>query len=196
MAQNFEIDNPVYLVQHGRNYPTNNMYLLRQNILDIVINSDDLADNRRGDLVTFIQNTSDETIKELNYRIIYSIASAETFMWKSKLEEHINGNPPPEKYDADKGGRTPLQFLEDVWGEYMDHGVLYQDILSSYDAKLIPAIYNYWNRNPRLDSHRLPPPKQARTESIIQRIVAQGPDTLDDIMRAARALGRRDQRAR
>ena len=120
--------------------------------------------------------------------------AAEVLMWKNKLEAYIEGDPPPPKYGTDRGTRNPLQFLETVWGEYLDHGVLYQDTLSSYDAKLIPSIYNYWNNHVRLDSDRLPLPKRDRTEAILHRIVAHGPDTFADVMRAVRAYARRGER--
>jgi hypothetical protein len=78
------------------------------------------------------------------------IEMAINLAWETKLKEYIEGFPPPQKYETDRGARNPIEFLEDVWGEYMNRGVLYQDMLTSYDDKLIPAIYRYWTRIRRM----------------------------------------------
>jgi hypothetical protein len=194
VSDDLEIMDPTELGQQGRNYYDELAYSMRQRIINFIRAAPETPEQRWKPLETFIESAPDSTVREIYVRMMSVAEAAEILMWKNKLEAYIEGNPPPPKYETDRGTRNPLQFLETVWGEYLDHGVLYQDTLSSYDAKLIPAIYNYWNNHVRLDSDRLPLPKRDRTEAILHRVVAHGPDSFDDVMRAVRAYARRGER--
>jgi len=196
MSDDLEIIDPTELDQQGRNYYDELAYSMRQRIINFIRRAPDEPENRWKPLEAFIESAPDTTVREIFARMMSVAEAAEVLMWKNQLEAYIEGHPSPPKYETDRGTRTPLQFLEAVWGEYLDHGVLYQDTLSSYDGKLIPAIYNYWNNHVRLDSDRLPLPKRDRTEAILQRVVAHGPDTFEDVMRAVRAYARRGERER
>ncbi len=194
MSDDLEIMDPTELDQQGRNYYDELAYSMRQRIINFIRAAPELPEHRWKPLETFIESAPDATVREIYARMMSVAEAGEVLMWKNRLGAYIEGNPPPPKYETDRGTRNPLQFLEAVWGEYLDHGVLYQDTLSSYDGKLIPAIYNYWNNHVRLDSDRLPLPKRDRTEAILQRVVAHGPDTFEDVMRAVRAYARRGER--
>ena len=196
MSDDLEIIDPTELDQQGRNYYDELAYSMRQRIINFIRRAPDEPENRWKPLEAFIESAPDTTVREIFARMMSVAEAAEVLMWKNQLEAYIEGHPSPPKYETDRGTRTPLQFLEAVWGEYLDHGVLYQDTLSSYDGKLIPAIYNYWNNHVRLDSDRLPLPKRDRTEAILQRVVAHGPDSFEDVMRAVRAYARRGERER
>ncbi len=194
MSDDLEIIDPTELDQQGRNYYDELAYSMRQRIINFIRSAPEQPEERWQPLEIFIESAPDSTVREIYARMMSVAEAAEVLMWKNKLEAYINGRPPPPKYVTGKGTRNPLQFLETVWGEYLDHGVLYQDTLSAYDGKLIPAIYNYWNGHPRSDSDRLPLPKRDRTEAILHRVVAHGPDTFEDVMRAVRAYARRGER--
>ncbi len=195
MSDDLGIIDEVNLAQFGRNYYDEYAYIImRQKIIDFIKDAPEPTEARGKLLEKFIQSAPDNTVREIYARMMSVAEAAETLTWKAKLQEYIKGNPPPPKYEADKGTRNPVQFLEDVWGEYMDHGVLYQDDLTSYDEKLIPAIYNYRHSNQKLAGGRLPLPKRDRTEAIVQRVVTHGPDSLEDVMRAIRAYARRGDR--
>ena len=194
VSDDLEIMDPTELGQQGRNYYDELAYSMRQQIINFIRAAPEAPEQRWKPLETFIESAPDSTVREIYARMMSVAEAAEVLMWKNKLEAYIEGDPPPPKYETDRGTRNPLQFLETVWGEYLDHGVLYQDTLSSYDAKLIPAIYNYWNNHVRLDSDRLPLPKRDRTEAILHRVVAHGPDSFEDVMRAVRAYARRGER--
>jgi hypothetical protein len=194
VSDDLEIMDPTELRQQGRNYYDELAYSMRQRIINFVKAAPERPEQRWRPLETFIESAPDATVREIYARMMSVAEAAEVLMWKASLEAFIGGNPPPPKYESDRGARNPLQFLEAVWGEYLDHGVLYQDTLSAYDGKLIPAIYNYWNSRARQDNDRLPLPKRDRTEAILQRIVAHGPDAFEDVMRAVRAYARRGER--
>jgi hypothetical protein len=194
VSDDLEIIDPTELDQQGRNYYDELAYSMRQRIINFIRAAPEAPDKRRPPLETFIESAPDTTVREIYARMMSVAEAAEVLMWRNKLEEYINRNPPPPKYETDRATRNPLQFLESVWGEYLDHGVLYQDTLSAYDGKLIPAIYNYWNNHIRLDTDRLPLPKRDRTEAILHRVVAHGPDNFEDVMRAVRAYARRVER--
>ncbi len=196
MSDDLEIMDPTELDQQGRNYYDELAYSMRQRIINFIRAAPEASENQWKPLETFIESAPDTTVREIFARMMSVAEAAEVLMWKNKLEAYIEGDPPPPKYETARGTRNPLQFLEAVWGVYLDHGVLYQDTLSSYDGKLIPAIYNYWNNHARLDSDRLPLPKRDRTEAILHRVVAHGPDTFEDVMRAVRAYARRGERER
>ena len=114
-------------------------------------------------------------------------------MWKAGLRRLSGESAAAKNTDRPRRAKS-LAVPRDGVGRASDRGVLYQDTLSSYDGKLIPAIYNYWNSHARLDSDRLPLPKRDRTEAILQRVVAHGPDAFEDVMRAVRAFARRGER--
>ena len=194
MSDDLEIMDPTELRQQGRNYYDELAYSMRQRIINFVKAAPEQSEKLWRPLEKFIESAPDATVREIYARMMSVAEAAEALMWKTRLEAFIGGKPPPPKYETDRGARNPLQFLETVWGKYLDHGVLYQDTLSSYDGKLIPAIYNYWNSHARLDSDRLPLPKRDRTEAILQRVVAHGPDAFEDVMRAVRAYARRGER--
>jgi hypothetical protein len=172
------------------------LYFMRKRIIGLFQNVEWIEQSKRDSMEKFIDSAPDSIVRDLYARLIADTEAAETIMWKKKLQDYINGTPPPPKYETDRGVRRPLQFLEEVWGEYMDHGVLYQDVLSSYDDKIIPAIYSHWNRYPRSEKDRLPLPKQDRTDTILQRMATNGHDTIQDILHAARAYEKRSQRSR
>ena len=150
MSDDLEIIDPTELDQQGRNYYDELAYSMRQRIINFVRAAPEQTEQRWQPLETFIESAPDSTVREIYARMMSVAEAAEVLMWKDKLQAYIEGNPPPPKYETDRGTRNPLQFLEAVWGEYLDHGVLYQDTLSSYDGKLIPSIYNYWNNHVRL----------------------------------------------
>jgi hypothetical protein len=133
-----------------------------------------------------------ELIDKLYRRIIHDTKVAIELFWEIKLTRYISENP--QKFADAKGDRTPIQFLEDVWGPYMDRGVLYQDVLTDYDDKLIPAIYRYWNRFGRGENDRIPPPRQERTDAIIRRLVSYSPYSKADLAHAALAIQKREIR--
>jgi hypothetical protein len=194
VSDDLEILDPTELDQQGRNYYDELAYSMRQRIINFIRAAPEQSEKQWKRLEAFIASAPDTTVREIHARMMSVAGAAEVLMWKNKLQAYIEGNPSPPKYEADRGTRNPLQFLEAVWGEFLDHGVLYQDTLSSYDSKLIPSIYNYWNSHSRLDGDRLPLPKRDRTEAILQRVVAHGPDAFEDVMRAVRAYARRGER--
>jgi hypothetical protein len=144
-------------------------------------------------LKSFVKTASSEVINDIIVRMKSSVKIAEVELWRKKLQDYINTSPP--KYQPHLETRTPVEFLEDVWGEYMDHEVLYQDNLSAYDRKLIPAIYNYWSGHARKDRERVPPPKRDRTDAIIRRIESQGAESIEEVARAIHARERRTERS-
>jgi hypothetical protein len=188
MSDDLEIIDPTELSQEGLSWYDELPHSLRRRIIAFVGRDNDEQEH----LQAFIAMAPDAIIRELYVRMMSVAEAAETLAWQSRLQTFIETGPP--QYRSHREGRTPLQFLEDVWGEFMDHGVLYQDVLSAYDEKLIPAIYNHWNSHQRTGGERLPLPKRERTEAILRRIVAHGPDSLDDVMRAVRAYARRGER--
>jgi hypothetical protein len=194
VSDDLEIIDPTELDQQGRNYYDEPAYGMRQRIINFIRAAPEQTERRWKTIETFIESAPDSTVREIYARMMSVAEAAEVLMWKDRLQAYIDGNPPPPRYETDRGSKNPLQFLEAVWGEYLDHGVLYQDTLSSYDGKLIPSIYNYWNNHVRSDSDRLPLPKRDRTEAILHRVVAHGPDTFEDVMRAVRAYARRGER--
>jgi hypothetical protein len=194
VSDDLEIINPTELHQEGRNYYDELAYSMRQRIINFIRPAPEQPEGRWKPLEKFIESAPDPVVRNVYARMISVAEAADILMWKDRLEAYIAGTPPPPKYETVKGSGSPLQFLEAVWGEYLDHGVLYQDTLSSYDNKLIPAIYNYWNNHTRLGSDRLPLPKRDRTEAILRRVVAHGPDSFEDVMRAVRAFARRGER--
>ena len=194
MSDDLEIIDPTELHQQGRNYYDELAYSMRQRIINFLKSAPEQPEERWKSLEKFIEAAPDAVVRNVYARMMSVAEAADILMWKGKLEAYLNGDPPPPKYETTKGSGSPLKFLEAVWGEYLDHGVLYQDILSSYDSKLIPAIYNYWNSHTRLADDRLPLPKRDRTEAILRRVVAHGPDSFEDVMRAVRAYARRGER--
>jgi hypothetical protein len=194
VSDDLEIIDPTELDQQGRNYYDELAYSMRQRIINFVRAAPEQTEQRWQPIEAFIGSAPDSTVREIYARMMSVAEAAEVLMWKDKLQAYIEGNPPPPKYETDRGTKNPLQFLEAVWGAFLDHGVLYQDTLSSYDGKLIPSIYNYWNNHVRSDSDRLPLPKRDRTEAILHRVVAHGPDPFEDVMRAVRAYARRGER--
>lgn len=196
MSDDLEIIDPTELQQQGRNYYDELAYSMRQRIINFLRGAPERPEEMWQPLERFIESASDSIVRKVYARMMSVAEAAEILAWKDKLEAYISGDPPPLKYETAKGSGSPLQFLEAVWGEYLDHGVLYQDTLSSYDSKLIPAIYNYWNNHARQSSDRLPLPKKDRTEAILRRIVTHGPDSFEDVMRAVRAYARRGERDR
>lgn len=194
MSDDLGIIDPTELHQQGRNYYDELAYSMRQRIIEFIKAAPEQPEERWKSLGRFIESAPDSVVRKVHARMMSIAEAAEILMWKDKLEAYIKGDPPPPKYETSKGSGNPLQFLEAVWGEYLDHGVLYQDTLSLYDGKLIPAIYNYWNNHTRLSSDRIPLPKRDRTEAILRRVVAHGPDSFEEIMRAVRAYARRGER--
>jgi len=182
----------------GDNYYDEKSDYMRNRIISFITPTAnlDLDEARLKSLKDFVETAPDSTIREIYSRMMSIAEAAEMLSWKNKLKKYITGSPPPLKYETGRGTRTPLQFLEDVWGEYLDHNVLYQDDLTAYDDRIIPAIYNYWNKHPRQPTDRLPLPKRDRTEAIISRVIAHGPDSLEDVMKAIRAYARREDRQR
>jgi hypothetical protein len=167
---------------------------MRQRVINFIRAAPEQPEELWKQLEQFIESAPDSVVRKVYARMMSVAEAAEVLMWKEKLEGFIKADPPPLKYETTKDSGNPLQFLEAVWGEYLDHGVLYQDSLSAYDSKLIPAIYNYWNSHERLSNDRLPLPKRDRTEAILRRVVAHGPDPFEDVMRAVRAYARRGER--
>jgi hypothetical protein len=194
VSDDLEIIDPTELHQQGRNYYDELAFSMRRRIVDFIKSAPEQPEEQWKPLERFIESAPDSVVRKVYARMMSVAEAAEVLMWKGKLEAYINGKPPPPKYETAKDSGGPLRFLEAVWGEYLDHGVLYQDTLSSYDTKLIPAIYNYWNNHTRQSTHRLPLPKKDRTEAILRRVVAHGPDPFEDIMRAVRAYARRGER--
>ena len=194
MSDDLEIINPTELHQQGRNYYDELAYNMRQRVINFIRAAPEQREELWKQLERFIESASDSVVRKVYARMMSVAEAAEVLMWKEKLEAYIKADPPPPKYETTRDSGSPLQFLEAVWGEYLDHDVLYQDTLSAYDSKLIPAIYNYWNSHDRLDSDRLPLPKRDRTEAILRRVVAHGPDPFEDVMRAVRAYARRGER--
>ena len=194
MSDDLEIIDPTELHQQGRNYYDELAYNMRQRIINFIRAAPEQPEELWKPLERFIESASDSVVRTVYARMMSVAEAAEILMWKEKLEAFVKADPPPLKYETTKDSGNPLEFLEAVWGEYLDHGVLYQDTLSAYDSKLIPAIYNYWNSHERLSSNRLPLPKRDRTEAILRRVVAHGPDPFEDVMRAVRAYARRGER--
>jgi hypothetical protein len=186
----FTSEEPVNIIE----YPHNSITLMRHKIVDFIKDSPSLPEDRSKNLEKFVKSAPESHINEIYSRMMSVAEASETLYWSNKLKEYIKSNPP--KYSENKEKTTPPQFLEKIWGEYMDHNVLYQDELSSYDEKLIPAIYTYWNYNGRPPEDRLPLPKRNRTESIVKHIVEHGPHSLEDVVRAVRAYARREEKTR
>jgi hypothetical protein len=194
VSDDLEIIDPTELHQQGRNYYDELAYSMRLRIINFIRAAPEQPEALWLPLERFIEQAPDSVVRKVYARMMSVAEAAESLMWKEKLEAYIKGDPPPPKYETTKDSGSPLQFLETVWGTYLDHGVLYQDTLSAYDSKLIPAIYNYWNSHDRLSCDRLPLPKRDRTEAILRRVVAHGPDPFEEVMRAVRAYARRGER--
>ncbi|MCW3847350.1 hypothetical protein OF829_08860 [Sphingomonas sp. LB-2] len=60
---------------------------------------------------------------------------------------------------------TPIEFLRRVWGEWLDSGELYQDVMTHFgEDRLVRAVRDYC-RARELDANEyLPPPKRVRTD--------------------------------
>jgi hypothetical protein len=63
-------------------------------------------------------------------------------------------------------GKTPLDCLKEVWWEYLEKWLLYQDDLRAknggLDPKLLVAALNYCYKNKIKDPELLPPKKSVR----------------------------------
>jgi hypothetical protein len=65
-------------------------------------------------------------------------------------------------------GENPIEFLERVWGRYLDAGVLYQDTLRQLgEIKLIGAIEGYCRYHGLDRREYLPPPRSARFDRAL-----------------------------
>lgn len=173
-----------------------NVGLMKGNIFALIMRATTLPPPKKQSLIKDVSEMSDNEIMTLYSRIIADIQLAVTAKWEAKLEQYLTRTPPPPTYAENKGTRTPTEFLEDTWGRFMDHNVLYQDTLSDYDNKLIPALYRYWQLHGRSPEDRLPPPRQKRTDAILDSLAAYTPYSLDEIKKAVRASDRRESRAR
>ena len=173
-----------------------NTDLVKDHIAKFIEYATKLSQPEKDSLIQDVSEMSDAAVKALYARMIADIASAATLMWKARLDQYLKRIPPPQKYATDRGTRTPREFLEDVWGAFMDHNVLYQDTLSDYDDKLIPALYRHWQLHGRAPGDRLPPPRQKRTDAILDSLAVYTPYSIEEIKKAVRAIDRRESRAR
>jgi hypothetical protein len=177
----------------GNNHP-NPVDDLREQIIGLIKAAEGIAEEELISDAEFVRSAPDSVVRDLHGRMMSNVDRAKKITWEAKLEEYIQAKPP--KYETHKHDfADPSDFLRKVWGDYIKHGVLYQDTLSHYDNKIIPAVYRYWQLHGRPLNDRLPPPRQKRTDTILQQ-VSDGPWSAEEIRRAIRALDRRDQRSK
>ena len=90
-------------------------------------------------------------------------------------------------------GETPIEFLNRVWGRWMEAGVLYQnDIKRLGDPTLVKTIRTYCHRQGVDASTVLPPPQSARLERALAQAEPGSP--LETLIRER--LRGRDRAAR
>jgi len=169
--------------------------ILRLELERLIYDLPDLSDAERESLSRDVSELSDESLLKLCVSLKATLEHAVKGEWEKRLQNYLEGKPPPPKYEVDRGSRTPIEFLEETWGKYLDHGVLYQDKLTEYDDKLIKSIYGHWGKHGRAPDDRLPLPKSARADAVLQQ-VAHGRYTLEEIIRTVRTVDRRGQRSR
>jgi hypothetical protein len=175
--------------------PENIDYMdLRYNLEIFLEKLPNISKDERDGLLAEARELSDAGIDVVYQKIKSMVMGVVKLEWERRLEDFINGNPPPPKYKDYNGTGSPIEFLEEVWGKYLDRGVLYQYRLFEHDDKIVKAIYNYWDRNGRAPGDRLPLPKKMRTNAVLQQVADGGPYEVEDVVRAVRALDRRTQR--
>ena len=108
MSDDLEIMDPTELGQQGRNYYDELAYSMRQRIINFIRAAPEAPEKRWKPLETFIESAPDSTVREIYARMMSVAEAAEVLMWKNRLEAYIEGNPPPPKYETDRGTQKSL----------------------------------------------------------------------------------------
>jgi hypothetical protein len=169
---------------------------MRDLIIKFLESAKTLSKREKDSLAQDVAQMSEAAIAGLQPRITSDIASASVSMREAELDGYLRGTPPPPKYATHKGDRNQIEFLEQVWGQFMDYGILYQDTLRRYHNQLILAIRRHWQLHGRRPEDRLPTPRQRRTDVILDSLAAYTTFSINDIKKAVRASDRRESRAR
>lgn len=184
-----------HLVQKKRdNY--NRPIIIVQEELKNLIRALDISEEDRINLVDFVGNAPDHSIHDLGRQIADDVKAAERLLWGAKLDEFFESGPP--KYETHKANyKNAPDMMNQVWGLYIKHNVLYLDRLTDYDDKLIPSVRRYWQLHGHSeDDVPLPLPRQRRRGDILGHIAAIGPYSVKEVIKAALSETRTNQRHR
>jgi hypothetical protein len=173
--------------------PTNTMRDELCNLIRVL----QISDEDRDEFLDFVRNAPSPVVQDVCQRTSSNIRTACRENWEARLEEYINSKPPKYEDHKDRVKDAPT-FLKTIWGEFIEHGVLYLDRLSEYDAKLIPAVRRYWQLHGKaktdIELPSFPPPRQNRKRAVLEQAAAASLYSVEDILRAAMAEVRTKQR--
>ena len=96
-------------------------------------------------------------LKPENARAL-SVLFAETTRIKEQQQAFPLPQKAPELYEKRKDkSENAIQFLDRVWGAYIQNDAIYRDELNALDPKIIQAVRNYCFTKPELDVDKILP---------------------------------------